>query len=755
MIHTGTSSALRNGMIALAFLTACVLIMPYKSTAEKGRAVRGDLAQVVLPSSTLRWLDFIPNTVGANPAAFFQEYATDLGLGRFDKMILVRRKQLADGTRHYRYQQIHRGVKVEDAQYILHEREGYFKGANGRVISGLHIDIAPSITESAAFAEAMRFIGAQRYAWDDAEQTKPAAELLIVKRDIEAEPLEHNYALVYKFVVASVEPYGLDAVYIHAHTGEPLRKHSLIKYGGVQTNITTRYYGSQDIFTENNGTPTPTTHRLVDDCAGNGQVVIHTRFISNNNDDVTSGNNTWTTADQQNAASLHWAMRVVLEYYDVEHNRNSFDDNGAQVDAFMSRVGANRTNASYEFGATFDRFRFGDGDIDVIPSTLNRDAAVSLDIVGHEFTHAVVRYALNLNNTLEPNALNESFADIFGTAIEHYAVENFAGLPDADYLLFEDHYQNHARRMDDPTSDGDPDTYLSPLWSSAISPHGRAGVQNHFFYLLAEGGTGTNDNAENYSVQGIGITDAVRIMYRVLEAGHLNSDADHIDAREAALRAAEDEFGACSNEVLQVANAWFAVGVGSQVPTFQPEICGDFPNGTYPDQQSQTRIVTGAACPAPGTTTIRSGASMNMIAALEIDLQSETEIEAGAEVEAFIDECVLAAFKGAYASHEFSESIPEQVPNSAHVAPELYLSVAPNPASGAVTLRYSVAIEGPVELAVFDAFGRTIETVVSAASIQPGSYNMQFDVSDLPQGAYNVALRAAEFSVTQPLRIMR
>ena len=44
--------------------------------------------------------------------------------------------------------------------------------------------------------------------------------------------------------------------------------------------------------------------------------------------------------------------------------------------------------------------------------------AIARDVGGHELTHAVVEHSSNLFYADESGALNESFADIFGTMIE-------------------------------------------------------------------------------------------------------------------------------------------------------------------------------------------------------------------------------------------------------------------------------------------------------------------------------------------------
>ena len=56
------------------------------------------------------------------------------------------------------------------------------------------------------------------------------------------------------------------------------------------------------------------------------------------------------------------------------------------------------------------------------------DPLVTLDVTGHEFSHAWTENTSNLEYHDEPGALNESFSDIMGTSIEFYSQT-----PDATY----------------------------------------------------------------------------------------------------------------------------------------------------------------------------------------------------------------------------------------------------------------------------------------------------------------------------------
>ncbi len=90
---------------------------------------------------------------------------------------------------------------------------------------------------------------------------------------------------------------------------------------------------------------------------------------------------------------------------------------------------------------------------------------------------------------------------------------------------------------------------------------------NHWFYLLSEGSSATdeiNDNDDVFSVQGIGIETAAEIVYRA-QVTYFDENTTFHEARIHTIRAAEDIFGANSIEVVNTNNAWYAVGVGSLI----------------------------------------------------------------------------------------------------------------------------------------------------------------------------------------------
>ncbi|MEP7171423.1 MAG: M4 family metallopeptidase, partial [Bacteroidota bacterium] len=141
-----------------------------------------------------------------------------------------------------------------------------------------------------------------------------------------------------------------------------------------------------------------------------------------------------------------------------------------------------------------------------------------------------------------------------------------------DWLIGDEIGGTPFRNMADPNQYQNPDCYNGLYWNNPNEVHNNSGVLNFWFYLLTEGGTGTNDLNDVYNVTGIGIDNAASILYRTW-AVYLFPNADYADARYYSIQAAVDLFGPCTPEVIATTNAWYAVGVGAE---FIPGVNSDF-----------------------------------------------------------------------------------------------------------------------------------------------------------------------------------
>ena len=290
---------------------------------------------------------------------------------------------------------------------------------------------------------------------------------------------------------------------------------------------------------------------------------------------INNGTNYGTFSTQLEASSepkphldAHWGAARTIDYFSETFGRNSFDDEGSLLTLYTNwKTGyANAGWSSNNFIVLGD----GDGYISSYRTYLN--------VIGHEFTHGLIDYEADLIYEGEAGALNESFADIFGTAIEFFAKPETADWNHGEegYLI---PYNSttlsggFVRSLENPKLKGQPDTYGGDFWKNPLlltddygGVHRNSGVQNYWFYLLTVGGQGTNDNGDSYIVNGIGIDKSSKITYRNLTE-HLTNTSDFHAAYIGSIGATEDlisEGILTESDLYSVRQAWHAVGVAPQ-----------------------------------------------------------------------------------------------------------------------------------------------------------------------------------------------
>lgn len=195
---------------------------------------------------------------------------------------------------------------------------------------------------------------------------------------------------------------------------------------------------------------------------------------------------------------------------------------------------------------------------------------VPLDIVAHEYAHLVLNWGsesalvfpYNNYDKLQKRALNESFSDMMSTAVEHEARQAFPALfPPSGKWTIGERRSTPLRYMSLPPVR----RYESQEWASAVqynNSYAMAGVTNYWFYLLADGGTAQVDGTP-YTVEGVGLDDAVTIAYRTFKHklnGGILSAPSFTDFADKAVEAANELFpgGAAT---LQVQKALYAVNL--------------------------------------------------------------------------------------------------------------------------------------------------------------------------------------------------
>lgn len=508
-----------------------------------------------------------------------------LNMSMDENLILYRSEKDILGFVHNRYQQYYKNIKVEMGEYLTHEKDGKLISANGIWLDRVNLSVVPLINEKKALKHAIKHIGAVTYEWEVKEESfekntiddansafYPKGELVIIAKNFDFE--KHELHLCYKFDVFAHAPMSRNWVYIDAANGEVVATENRIESIDVPATGTTLYSGVKPILTS---TIAPGVYQMKETTRGLG---IETKNLHNNSyvlssaTSFTNSTTTWNTAtNKDNAANdAHWALESVYDYYQTVHGRNSIDNLGMKLTAFV-HYGINENNAYHLPDGVL---AFGDGT--GVAGGFN--PLVGSVLVAHEFTHGVTEYSAMLHYGGESGSLNESFSDMLGTCAEFYIAPGTA-----NYLIGDQESVtpgNYIRNMSNPSLKSHPDTYLGTNWYAGLNistmAHTNAGVQNFWFYLLCNGGIGTNDIANTYTVNAIGMNKMEKIVYRSLTT-YLTRFSNFADARVSSIQATEDLYGVCSNEVIEVTNAWYAVGIGS---AYSATVTADFvANGVY------------------------------------------------------------------------------------------------------------------------------------------------------------------------------
>ena len=358
-------------------------------------------------------------------------------------------------------------------------------------------------------------------------------------------------------------PLAIADIYIDANTGQQLKSINKLCTANSKGTAVTKYTGTKTITTDSLSAVQFVLTQTNRGNTGTGIITYNCqKQFENNAIPFTDSNNYWNNFNanlDEAATDAYYGAEQTFDFFKNVHNRISIDDNGKAMEMYL-HYDFNYFNAFWNGSYTV----FGDG---------NSQPLTYIDIVGHEFAHAVTQFSADLIYESESGALNESFSDIFGSAIEIYALDS-----NANWKIGRGNFS--LRDMSNPNAFQNPDTYGGLNWTNTkncipsgsndqCGVHNNSGVQNYWYYLLSDGGAGKNDIGSTFDVTGIGYLKASKIAYRNL-TNYLSPSSDFNDARKGAIQSAIDLYGFGSPEYIATTDAWYAVGVGKKytaIPT--------------------------------------------------------------------------------------------------------------------------------------------------------------------------------------------
>jgi bacillolysin len=519
-----------------------------------------------------------------DPQEVFRRYL-GIGSGSSISMRLKNTVTTKDNITTQRYDEYYKGIKVALGGYTITGKEGKVSYMTGNFYSPAQdLSASPVLTEATAFAKAISFVGAEKYKWQN-----PVEEAFIKreygKSDTSYLPKgrltwvedrrngndDHKLHLAYVYDIYAELPLSRQEVYVDAIDGKVLFSNQLIKHTAATG--ASRYSGTVPFQSSRVGT----NYVLFDSTRGDG---VHTVNMLNGTSygaaaNFTSATNTWPVAPADNVAvDAHWGAENVYDYFFTEHGRLSWDNLNGILKQYVHY--SNNYNNAYWDGTAMT---YGDG------SGLAAGGfspLTSIDVTAHEIGHGICQATCDLIYEKESGAMNEGFSDCWGATVEHWADPHETdAMPKNAWEMGEEIGTEPLRSLNAPLLQGQPNTYGSTNWVSVVActptggndycgVHTNSGLLNYWYYLLVNGGTGTNGIGNSYIVNPLGWTKSGKILYQSELV--LATNATYADMRIASINAANVLYGPCSPEAQSVTNAWYAVGVGARFVVCVPQI---------------------------------------------------------------------------------------------------------------------------------------------------------------------------------------
>ncbi len=459
------------------------------------RLERGSLRygrfQITVPAA-------ISTTGYARASWFTHVYSDALRLNDPDgELQLVRR---SPDDRHIFFRQLHFGIPVYPSEIGVHLQAGQVTGVSGATVPGITVDPTPQLSAEQAETIALALAGPPVLINGD-------TQLVYLNLGLVGAPDKATY------LAWQVNLSNGTGVFIDANNGALLYEQA-DNTGGFDLDLNTANHdGPSETCCYWHYPPWAST--WWGDASG----------VTSKAD--TEGGEAW------------WAIRNVWAFWYWTLGTNSYDREGAEVELYIH---TGWFDGVAHWMPDCDYFEFTDG------------SAHAQDLVGHEYTHAVMDRGPMPHFVYSwwSGALSESFADIFG---------NFAE-GDDDWFIGEDNPNWGGRDMANPARDMMSKT-ACPTGGDKGCVHSNNGVHNKVAYLVTKGGQFNGYDMKS----GIGTLKATLLFYDML--WRLTSNADFMQAREVAidvgeyLMANEPAVQFTKTDLCIVIRAYASVGLGN------------------------------------------------------------------------------------------------------------------------------------------------------------------------------------------------
>lgn len=511
-------------------------------------------------------------SIRINKREVFTTFKNEFGLGKLDEMNEESTYFYPEeGIFQVKYTQKFKGYPVEGAMMNILGHDDVVERINGFVVTNLKIDDENLINQDVALKNALNFVNAEKYAWQETELDEdgnnfagkyyPKGELVISKiRETETPFTSEYYKLCYRFNIRVSIPYQNLAVYIDANNGTVFT---------TTSESSGSYPTSGTVNTWYNGT-------RVDELSTSGCFFCSNYFLEDQGRNITTKtwddykikdyDGFWGDEGDRTPAGAHWAVGKAWDYFATKHNKTGTDGNKKEIRIIKDKltiIGGGI--ASYSFNTGFNRDEIAlRTDDPSLPKSAGFSVA-ALDVMAHEYTHGMIFRSSNLQGGgFEAKSLGEGFCDIFGELVENqfHGPSNFIAGFNLGTCKGRNFYDPHSDCGQTGTNSAmqSPGRYLETgIWSTT-NEHADAGILRKWFHLLAFGGT-----HNGVSVSGVGLDIAGKIAFLSFNSW-LNTSVNYPTAATLITNGTKFQYGNCSPEHIATYKAFKAVGLNPPAP---------------------------------------------------------------------------------------------------------------------------------------------------------------------------------------------
>lgn len=513
------------------------------------------------------WIEFKKELM-IDPNRVFIDYKNLFGLNKDDEMILIKVTEDTTGREHYRYQQVHSGIKVEGMVYNIHALKKVVYSANGKIAPNLQLNTKAKFSHSDVKSIARNNVRISSLKGKFINQNINEDSILIIQDTQSKSDLNYNYKLAYRFIFHDTIDNNSYRIYVDPIVGDVIKIKNSARDAANPSYLgscNTKYHGNESVYTYyyNAGLFCPDYYYIGPAMANGLSYIVSTGSTEFPCNQPTPGAY-WSS---QNRFFDPAVLIDVSAFWGVQKANLFFANLGTykmtnETMLINTAVSYSSPNASYN--PDISVFNFG------APVANKCSDMVELDIIGHEYAHGVIHWHLgDLSYSGETGAIEEGLCDVFGAMIETSSegYDPTLTYTMGYYSIISDLYKRSLSNPNslgahstDPNCQileiGQPSSYQGTYWDyrgcDESGIHTNSSVMSHWFYLLAEGGAG---------VSGIGRTKATQIIYQFIRKGYLDYGSSFSDARIGTTKTVCELYGLCSNEYNQVLNAWNAVNV--------------------------------------------------------------------------------------------------------------------------------------------------------------------------------------------------